>query len=160
MESGTANETTMEDVINQFSMEVGSAAAASEDDAEVTVDDIAAITGERGEDMCVNCSQGDMLPSDERQRALFLQIAAKHGSYNWAGKPWPGGIVKYCFAPDIALHSRMAFEKGILQYKKAVPCLQWVNVGLQSSSPLTDSYTYTVRGPLSSALVGCSGAWV
>jgi len=159
VESGTANETTMEDVINDFSMEVGSVAAASADDAEVTVDDIAAITGERGEDMCVNCSQGDMLPSDARQRALFLQIAAKGGSYNWAGKPWEGGIVKYCFAADIALHSRLAFEKGIEQYKKGVPCLQWVNVGLRtsSSSPVYDSYTYTVRGPLSWAKVGCSG---
>merc|ERR1719272_1692829 len=89
-----------------------------------------------------------MLPSDARQRALFLQIAAKGGSYNWAGKPWEGGIVKYCFAADIALHSRLAFEKGIEQYKKGVPCLQWVNVGLRtsSSSPVYDSYTYTVRG--------------
>jgi len=159
VESGTADETTIEDVINQFSMEVGSAAAASADDAEVTVDDIASITGVRGEDMCGNCSQGDMIPADAKQQAVFLQIAAKHGSYNWAGNPWTGGIVKYCFAADIATPSRMAFEKGIEMYKKAIPCIQFVNVGLQQGQALTDSYTYTVRGPSLSATIGPCWAW-
>ena len=142
VKDGSASESTIVEVIDALSTEIGSAAAAAADGAEVTVDDIAVITGKRGEETCGDCSQGDMLAANPKQKALFLQIAAKHGSYNWAGNPWTGGIVKYCFAPDIASSSKLAFEKGIEQYKKGVPCLQWKNVGLASGPPKTDSTTY------------------
>jgi hypothetical protein len=84
--------------------------------------------------------QGDMMPDNESQMQAF-ELSAKTGggpSYG-AGTPWAGGVVKYCFAPDIKAAAKKAVDAAVLQYKKAVPCLQWKDVGYASGEVCQES---------------------
>ncbi|CAJ1362895.1 unnamed protein product [Effrenium voratum] len=114
---------------------------------EITSDDIARIMGVTGthghqfnlEDAKKGAFQGDMVPENNGQLKQFVTTAEaqtrelrdSRTSFG-AGKPWPRGVVNFCFQPDVPDGVRVAFEHAVQAYKKAVPCIQWVDVGFQS----------------------------
>jgi len=80
--------------------------------------------------------QGDMVPENQAQLLMFMQLNAQapsHRSYG-AGTPWVGGLLKYCYDPALKSGAKKAVEKAIEQYKKAVPCITWENVDYKSGS--------------------------
>jgi len=122
------------DLLNKESAEV-SPQDAAEDGIEITSQDITELNhGVNMEEKNNATFQGDMMPESSNQSLLFMQIESKHGAYAWAGTPWPGGVVKYCFASNLPDNAKKAWALSIVQYKKAVPCLQWVDVGYKSGS--------------------------
>merc|ERR1719203_1840901 len=72
-----------------------------------------------------------MVPESAAQLLMFMDLdahAPSQRSYG-AGTPWAGGLLKYCYDPDLKSGAKTAVEKAIEQYKKAVPCITWENVG-------------------------------
>jgi len=49
-----------------------------------------------------------------------------------AGRPWTGGVLRYCFASDLPERSRRFFELAARAWQLAVPCLSLVDVGWKS----------------------------
>jgi len=87
--------------------------------------------------------QGDMVPADDEQLELFQKIAEREqtrdesasGVHRYvAGARWPGGRVNYCFASDTPARVRHMFVAATRQYKRAIPCLSFSNVGWLSGS--------------------------
>mmetsp|Transcript_47950 Transcript_47950/g.104308 ORF Transcript_47950/g.104308 Transcript_47950/m.104308 type:complete len:502 (-) Transcript_47950:160-1665(-) len=116
-----------------------SAEVALENGALLTASDVEAMSdGFRGEDVGPNGTlrafQGDMVPENEEQLRLYR--GAIHGVNEWvaAGRPWSEGIVKYCFANDTAARTRRAFLAARDLYKRALPCLNFVDVGWKSGN--------------------------
>lgn len=135
---------------------------AAEDGMEFTSSDIAMINAAPGhavnaEETKEGTYQGDMMPANAKQSTSFLQLSANHSSYNWAGTPWPGGLVKYCFAADIAPNAKKAFQLAVVQYEKAVPCLQWKELTLASETSTSLPYDSKIYKDPSGD--GCT-AWV
>merc|ERR1719162_2175400 len=103
-----------------------SAQTAAENGMLLTVDDVVTMSGGKaGEEALgpgagVEPYQGDMIPSDNLQLALFQQSERAALGSRWvaAGKAWTAGSVKYCFASDIKPHSKHIFEAAVAQYEK------------------------------------------
>lgn len=91
------------------------------------------------EDKNKNAFQGDMVPEDTKQLKGFVENAEQQvqrkqrGSFG-AGKPWKDGIVNYCFHEKTKRAVKEAVHLAIQQYKKAVPCLQFNDVGRMSGN--------------------------
>ncbi|CAK9101234.1 Protein SpAN [Durusdinium trenchii] len=114
---------------------------------EITSEDIAKILGLTSshghvmdlEDKNKNAFQGDMVPEDTKQLKGFVENAEQQvqrkqrGSFG-AGKPWKDGIVNYCFHEKTKRAVKEAVHLAIQQYKKAVPCLQFNDVGRMSGN--------------------------
>ncbi|CAE8653759.1 unnamed protein product [Polarella glacialis] len=90
--------------------------------------------------------QGDMMPASPEQLQSFIELSAKssfgdqNGGMSFgAGKPWAGGVVKYCFASDVKEPVKKAALAAMEQYKKAVPCIQWKDVGYKSKQLCNES---------------------
>lgn len=90
--------------------------------------------------------QGDIMAESVTQLRLFqeMSVEAKTNKANktkkrGAGAAWSGGSVKYCFAFDIDSLTRVLFRMAFDQYGKALPCLDFQDVGnsknASSSSP-------------------------
>ena len=98
------------------------------------------------EDAKKGAFQGDMVPEDNAQLKQFITQAesARHvskvqrGSFG-AGLPWSNGIVKYCFHDSASEGVREAVRLAIAQYKKAVPCIEFNDVGLLSADECEES---------------------
>jgi len=121
---------------------------------EITSDDIARIldvTGTHGhqfnlEDAKKGAFQGDMVPANDAQLKQFITQAesARHvskvqrGSFG-AGTPWTNGIVRYCFHDSATEGVREAVRLAIAQYKKAVPCIEFNDVGHISEDECEES---------------------
>lgn len=100
--------------------------------------------------------QGDMLYSCDAQKQAFLEMEqkARDGqtpSYG-IGTPWSGSNMKYCFAPSTKAEVRSAIGYGINQIKKAVPCIQFTDVGYGSG-------TNCASGPAVYITSENSGCW-
>ncbi|CAE8640402.1 unnamed protein product [Polarella glacialis] len=90
--------------------------------------------------------QGDMMPASPEQLQSFIELSAKwsfgdqNGGMSFgAGEPWAGGVVKYCFASDVKEPAKKAALAAMEQYKKAVPCIQWKDVGYKSKQLCNES---------------------
>lgn len=125
------------------------AESAMANNAVVTANDLARVSGDgtgkqiRGEDLGsagdLQQFEGDMIPEDTKQMMLFqtlgdVPLLANQTPGIAAGDAWPNGVVKYCFASDIAESIKHIFTAATHQYKKAVPCLTFENVGWVSGS--------------------------
>lgn len=103
---------------------------------ELTEGDVAKLTTRSGhllmaEEAMNGTFEGDMMPADDKQRLLFLQLE-KSGTREFAGKPWTGGIMKYCLASDLANGAKKAWKLALKQLTKALPCIQYKDVGLKA----------------------------
>ncbi|CAJ1445542.1 unnamed protein product [Effrenium voratum] len=118
---------------------------------EITSDDIARIMGVTGthghqfnlEDAKKGAFQGDMVPADSDQLKKFVDTAEAQtrkarGSFG-TGTPWTKGIVNFCFHHSATDRVKEAVQSAIQQYKKAVPCIQWNDVGLMSDEECQES---------------------
>jgi hypothetical protein len=114
-------------------LSVESAETAMANGEELTAGDLADATGFRGEDEDDGGYQGDMIPGDEEQLLLF-QGLAKSGRKAGAGSPWPLGQVKYCFASDVPHNIKHLFVASAEQFKRALPCMSFEDVGWKSGS--------------------------
>ena len=79
--------------------------------------------------------EGDMMPANTSELALFQSLTnavREQGVSFGAGTAWKGGLVKYCYAGNIRGKTRKVVELAVQQFKKAVPCLTWKDVGLKS----------------------------
>jgi len=128
------------------------AEAAAANNALVSANDLARVSSGkngsrlRGEDIGPagdeKSFQGDMVPSSSKQLSLFQKLTAQanasaHGRPQdsaGAGATWNGAKVKYCFASDVTAQVKHIFLAAVNQYKVAVPCLQFVDVGWASGS--------------------------
>lgn len=126
------------------------AEAAEANNALITANDIARVQAGkngsrlRGEDLGpagdMEAFQGDMVPASKEQLVLFQTLAAETQNSSGpraslgAGATWLGGKVTYCFASDVSPRVRHIFVAAVNQYQKAVPCLQFVDVGWRSGS--------------------------
>mmetsp|Transcript_27353 Transcript_27353/g.43806 ORF Transcript_27353/g.43806 Transcript_27353/m.43806 type:complete len:643 (+) Transcript_27353:3-1931(+) len=118
-----------------------SAEAAQANGALITANDVARLAGGvngsqvRGEDLGpvgdLLVFQGDMVAENQSQLELF-QVAAEFGKRIAAGKPWKWCQIKYCIAPDVPQLVKHIFLAAINQYRKAVPCLAFWDVGWKS----------------------------
>jgi hypothetical protein len=136
VESNLHAEEEVVDLLDQEAMEV-SPQQAAEDGIEFTNDDMTELHhGVAMEAVNEDTFQGDMMPSSDGQLLLFQKIESNHSTYAWAGTPWPDGRVKYCLSSDLPANAIRAWELSVAQYKKAVPCLTWEDVGYASG----DSY--------------------
>lgn len=79
--------------------------------------------------------EGDMVADSPSQLLLFQEAAGAHKA---AGRPWTGGLVDYCFASDVTPAVRHIFEAAAHQISRAVPCLQFRNVGWVSGASESD----------------------
>jgi len=80
--------------------------------------------------------QGDMLPEAEGQLLLFQNVWNNKGigHLQYAGQPWTGGEVNYCFSPDVSERVRRLFTAATTTYMHAVPCLSFADVGWKSGT--------------------------
>ncbi|CAJ1416462.1 unnamed protein product [Effrenium voratum] len=117
--------------------------AAAEAGAELTATDIEEImnlTDKNGHlvhlEETKGAFQGDMVPEDQAQLRSFIQLAESSSYQIGAGKaygrPWPGGMLKYCFHSNVSQSLKDTVHLAIKQYQKAVPCIRWQNVGYKS----------------------------
>jgi hypothetical protein len=102
--------------------------------------------GESSEDLGANGTltqyEGDMIPADEEQLSLFQRISEGRRtnrtdseiSSTAAGIRWSRGIVNYCYASDVSHDVKRLFQASAHQYMKALPCLQFRDVGWKSGS--------------------------
>lgn len=98
------------------------------------------------EDAKKGAFQGDMVPANDAQLKQFITQAesARHvskvqrGSFG-AGTPWTNGIVRYCFHDSATEGVREAVRLAIAQYKKAVPCIEFNDVGHISEDECEES---------------------
>merc|ERR1719191_2191844 len=85
-----------------------------------------------------------MIPVDDAQLELFQRISEGRRMNRTdletqsmaAGIRWSKGIVPYCFAKDVKNDVRRLFKAAVHQYMKALPCLQFKDVGWKSGSSL------------------------
>jgi len=120
-------------VLNKAASEM-SPEQAEHNHAVLTAAMVANLTGVHGEDVGCNgghdrmCFQGDMEASSEKQLALFWSRAADD-PVQAAGDPWTSALVKYCYAADIDPEIKELNELAVRQFKRAVPCLKFEDVG-------------------------------
>lgn len=141
---GRLIDTNLVKLLMEESPPVMSAETAADNGMLLTVEDVAALNGGiKGEDMETGdkeALQGDMLAGDDEQLSLAQATAGSARRWVPAGRPWPLGVVKYCFASDISAHARHIFNAAVAQYMLAVPCLTFVDVGWLSGSGASATY--------------------
>mmetsp|Transcript_57159 Transcript_57159/g.99968 ORF Transcript_57159/g.99968 Transcript_57159/m.99968 type:complete len:703 (-) Transcript_57159:114-2222(-) len=118
-----------------------SAETAVANQAVVTENDVALVEGHRSEDKGLKngskviSMQGDMVPGKEITMMSTLQTAATDNKTRMsAGRPWTKGKIKYCYAPEVSVHSRHLFEAAVLWFQNAIPCLEFEDVGLKQGT--------------------------
>eukprot|EP00928_Gymnodinium_smaydae_P019548 TRINITY_DN1750_c0_g1_i3.p1 TRINITY_DN1750_c0_g1~~TRINITY_DN1750_c0_g1_i3.p1 ORF type:complete len:536 (+),score=90.79 TRINITY_DN1750_c0_g1_i3:80-1609(+) len=89
------------------------------------------------------CHEGDMLAVDEMQLESFRNVSSVHNRTRSiaAGKAWDNNHIRYCFAADVSGHARLLWQAAVDQYKRALPCLTFTDVGnpgLHSSTSADD----------------------
>eukprot|EP00746_Dinoflagellata_sp_MGD_P006860 gnl/MRDRNA2_/MRDRNA2_113529_c0_seq1.p1 gnl/MRDRNA2_/MRDRNA2_113529_c0~~gnl/MRDRNA2_/MRDRNA2_113529_c0_seq1.p1 ORF type:complete len:776 (+),score=101.31 gnl/MRDRNA2_/MRDRNA2_113529_c0_seq1:171-2498(+) len=115
----------------------------------LTAHDISEITHTKsmedvGPNHALPAFQGDMIPADVEQLELFQTLAKTAQAQNAtrytavAGKVWPRGVVNYCYASDTPPRVRHMFKAAVTQYQRAIPCLNFVNVGWRSGTSMDD----------------------
>ncbi|CAJ1365538.1 unnamed protein product [Effrenium voratum] len=130
--------------------------AAAEAGAELTASDIARImnlTDEHGHlvhlEETKGAFQGDMVPEDEEQLHSFIQLAESSsyqiGAGHAYGRPWTKGLLKYCFHPAVSQSLKDTVHMAINQYKKAVPCIRWQNVGYKERNQCHQSPAVVIK---------------
>merc|ERR1719191_1134531 len=85
-----------------------------------------------------------MIPVDDAQLELFQRISEGRRMNRTdletqsmaAGIRWSKGIVPYCFAKDVKNDVRRLFKAAVHQYMKALPCLQFKDVGWKSGTSM------------------------
>jgi len=80
--------------------------------------------------------QGDMIAASDKQAESFKLLAQNQTPGIAAGRPWPDGRVKFCFASDVPAVVRHTFLAACEQYSKAVGCLTFTDVGWQSGTSM------------------------
>jgi len=152
------------DLLDKVSQEVTPVEAVL-DGFEVTTDDLVNLHhGVNMEEVRKDAFQGDMVPKDEAQRLLLMQMEANlskgRGTYAWAGDPWPNGVVKYCLSADLPANAIKAWQLSVKQYQKAVPCIQFVDVGYKSgTSSLEENGECLEEGSLFVQAEPTDGCW-
>lgn len=150
-ESMTDSEKDFEDLQEVLSegdtAEMVSADAAAENNALVTANDLARVHGgkhaeDKGTDGTVDTEGGDMgLPPGPDEGLALWQRVGNAANATISGDSialqytrWAGARVPYCFAPDVSEHVKHIMLAAMNQYKNAVPCLDFVDVGWKSGS--------------------------
>eukprot|EP00928_Gymnodinium_smaydae_P008662 TRINITY_DN13155_c0_g1_i1.p1 TRINITY_DN13155_c0_g1~~TRINITY_DN13155_c0_g1_i1.p1 ORF type:complete len:665 (-),score=104.24 TRINITY_DN13155_c0_g1_i1:46-2040(-) len=90
--------------------------------------------------------EGDMVPENPDQLLLFQSISKLRQTANlsagagpFAGTPWTGGFIKYCFASDVSVAVKHLFAAAVNDISTALPCLRFKNVGLESGHSYSDA---------------------
>jgi len=126
---GKVDTNTALDVLNKAA-EVMTVEEAELNDVVITADVIADLVGSQPEEAEAS---NDIEPSSDAEIALFeevrrLNAEGKEAAIG-AGTPWTDAHIKYCFASDLTAQIKALFMTSIGQYKSAVPCLTFTDVG-------------------------------
>eukprot|EP00930_Biecheleria_cincta_P035037 TRINITY_DN24136_c0_g1_i1.p1 TRINITY_DN24136_c0_g1~~TRINITY_DN24136_c0_g1_i1.p1 ORF type:complete len:588 (+),score=93.66 TRINITY_DN24136_c0_g1_i1:38-1801(+) len=142
------------------------AAEAGADVTSADIDAINSIADPRGhlspvaiplEKNSIEFFQDDMAATSKEQLQDFAGTAAQNmesGKSYGAGKPWSGGVVKYCLSDGVHPEIKKSVNLAIDQYKKAVPCLTWKDVGYKGDNTCHESPAIVVK---SDNDLGCWG---